>query len=102
MPLSIIWRFNAPSNVTGADRRCPERARDQCAARRAVARDLGSQPDGACIAEPKEVGPVRPSGDSPGAGPLFEQRFPAEGCHPPVNAKLANLFFRRQISCTHT
>ena len=48
------------------------------AARRAVARDLGSQRDGACLAEPKEAGPFDPAG-LPGVGPLFEQWGPRGG-----------------------
>jgi len=36
-------------SATAADRRGLERARDRCAARPAVARDVGSQGDGACL-----------------------------------------------------
>ena len=43
-------KFNVAGHFAAADRRGAERTRDQCAARRAVARDLGSQPDGACMA----------------------------------------------------
>jgi exodeoxyribonuclease V alpha subunit len=39
-----------PDRLREVDGIGPVRARDQCAARRAVARDLGSQRDGACLA----------------------------------------------------
>jgi len=43
-------KFNVAGHFAAADRRGAERTRDQCAARRAVARDLGSQRDGTCLA----------------------------------------------------
>ena len=43
-------KFNVAGHFAAADRRGAERARDQCAAQRAVARDVGSQRDGACLA----------------------------------------------------
>jgi hypothetical protein len=47
----IMWQIQTKwGNFAAADRRRPEHARDQCAARRAMARDLGSQCDGACLA----------------------------------------------------
>jgi hypothetical protein len=42
-------KFNVAGHFAAADRRGAERARDQCAAPRAVARDLGSQRDGVCL-----------------------------------------------------
>jgi hypothetical protein len=65
-------------NVTAADRRGPERARDQRTARRAVARDLGSQRDGACLASeggaslPATTGSVRPPRRCRGRTPFLE------------------------------
>jgi hypothetical protein len=49
-----------------------------CAARRAMARDLGSQPNGACLAQPGGAGSVRPRW-TPGARLLFAQWALPEG-----------------------
>jgi hypothetical protein len=52
MQLSIIWRFDAPSNVTGG--RSPTPCTGSCAARL----DSGGRFASACMLDPNDVGPV--------------------------------------------